>query len=141
MTLQDILRVKGSAVHTISPDATLEDVVHTLVGRNCGSLIVCDGHNLAGIITERDILRAWARRSGDFSALHVRDFMTRDPITGTPQDSVEDTMGVMTDNRIRHLPILEHGKLVGLISIGDVVKSQHDSLSLENHYLKTYIQS
>lgn len=141
MTLQDILRVKGSAVHTIQPDATLEEVVQTLVGHNCGSLVVCDGHNLAGIITERDIMKSWARHRGELSTLRVRDAMTADPITGTPQDSVEDTMGVMTDQRIRHLPILEDGKLVGLISIGDVVKSQHDSLSLENHYLKTYIQS
>jgi CBS domain-containing protein len=141
MTLQDILRVKGSAVHSIDPSATLDDVVQTLVARNCGSLIVCDQGTLVGIITERDILRACAVHAGQFKQLHVRDAMTTHPVTASPQDSVEDTMGLMTDRRIRHLPILEDGKLVGLISIGDVVKAQHDSLSLENHYLKTYIHS
>ncbi len=141
MTLQDILRVKGSAVHSIDPDATLEDVVQTLVARNCGSLVVCDQGTLSGIITERDILKACAAHPGQLKQLRVRDLMTRDPATATPQDSVEDTMGLMTNRRIRHLPIIEDGKLVGLISIGDVVKAQHDSLSLENHYLKTYIHS
>ena len=141
MTLQDILRVKGSAVHSIDPNANLDDVVQTLVARNCGSLIVCDQRTLLGIITERDILRACATHAGQFNQLRVCDVMTANPITASPQDSVEDTMGLMTDRRIRHLPILEDGNLVGLISIGDVVKAQHDSLSLENHYLKTYIHS
>jgi CBS domain-containing protein len=141
MTLQDILRVKGSAVHSISPEATLDDVVQTLVARNCGSLVVCDEGMLAGIITERDILKACAAHPGEFKQLRVRDVMTVDPVTATPQDSVEDTMGLMTNRRIRHLPIIEDGRLAGMISIGDVVKAQHDSLSLENHYLKTYIHS
>ena len=67
--------------------------------------------------------------------------MTRDVATGSPDHSVEDTMGLMTDRRIRHLPVMEDGRLVGLISIGDVVKMQHDRLTMENHYLKSYIQS
>ncbi|HEX3727247.1 MAG TPA: CBS domain-containing protein [Pirellulales bacterium] len=141
MTLQDILRVKGSAVHSIDPDATIDDVIRTLVARNCGSLVVCEEHSLVGIITERDILKVCAEHGGQFKQIRVRDVMTHEPETASPQDSVEDTMGLMTDRRIRHLPIIEDGRLVGLISIGDVVKAQHDSLSLENHYLKTYIQS
>ena len=141
MTLQDILRVKGSAVHSISPAAMLDDVVQTLVARNCGSLVVCDEGSLTGIITERDILKACAAHPSEFKQLRVRDVMTADPVTATPQDSVEDVMGLMTNRRIRHLPIIDDGKLAGMISIGDVVKAQHDSLSLENHYLKTYIHS
>jgi CBS domain-containing protein len=141
MILQDILRVKGSAVHSIDPSATLEDVVQTLVACNCGSLVVCNEGTLAGIITERDILKACAAHPGQFKQLRVREVMATHPVTASPQDSVEDTMGLMTNRRIRHLPIIEEGQLVGLISIGDVVKAQHDSLSLENHYLKTYIHS
>lgn len=142
MTLQEILRVKGSRVHGIRIDATLDDVVQTLTEHNCGSLVVSerDG-NVAGIITERDILRACAARRGPLDQLKVADFMTRNMVTGSPTDSVEETMGLMTDRRIRHLPILDQGELAGLISIGDVVKTLHDQAAMENHYLKSYIQS
>jgi len=145
MMLQEILRNKGSNVFTIAPDATLEDVVQKLVGHNCGSLVVCEADErasgrLSGIVTERDILKATAAHK-QLDRVKVAEVMTRDVITGTPADSVEDTMGLMTENRIRHLPIVEDGRLQGLISIGDVVKAQHDQLTMENHYLKNYIQS
>ena len=145
MTLQEILRVKGTAVHSILPDATLEEVVLKLVKNNCGSLVVCEtvedchARRLLGIITERDILRACAAHPGKLRELKVSDVMTRDVITATPSDSVADTMGLMTKHRIRHLPIVEHERLEGIISIGDVVKAQHDQLTMENHYLKSYI--
>lgn len=148
MTLQEILRRKGPKVHSITPDATLEQVVHKLVENNCGSLVVCDrspdgneGATLAGIVTERDILRACATRREPLSQVKVTDCMSRELVTGTPNDSIEDTMGLMTERRIRHLPILDDGKLVGLISIGDVVKAHYDEVTMENHYLKSYIQS
>ena len=142
MTLQEILRAKGSKVHTITPDASLDDVVQTLVKHNCGSLVVCRDEScpeVLGIITERDILRATAARRGSLNAIAVQDVMTRDLVTGTPNASIEHIMCLMTKHRIRHLPILEDGQLRGIISIGDVVKSQLDHLSMENHYLKTYI--
>lgn len=142
MTLQEILRVKGSRVHGIRIDATLDDVVQTLTEHNCGSLVVSERDGkVAGIITERDILRACAARRGPLDQLKVADFMTRNMVTGSPADSVEETMGLMTDRRIRHLPILDQGELAGIISIGDVVKSLHDQAAMENHYLKSYIQS
>ena len=144
MTLQDILRQKGSTVYTVRPDATLDDVVQTLVHFNCGSLVVTAGDSsspMLGIITERDILKACAARRGEFGQMRVAEVMTAEQMLaiGTPADSVEDTMGTMTVRRIRHLPVVEGGRLVGMISIGDIVKAQHDHLSLENHYLKTYI--
>jgi CBS domain-containing protein len=146
MILQEILRVKGSRVHGIRVEATLDDVVQTLTEHNCGSLVVSERAGdspgkVVGIITERDILRACAARRGPLDSLSVADFMTRDMVTGSPADSVEETMGLMTDRRIRHLPILEQGELVGIISIGDVVKALHDQAAMENHYLKSYIQS
>ena len=142
MLLQEILRHKGVVVHSIRPDATLDDVAQTLVRHNCGSLIVSDADSsttMLGIITERDLLRACAARRGPLTELRVRDHMSDHVTTATPTDSVEDTMGLMTELRIRHLPVLEGGRLVGIVSIGDIVKAQHDSLTMENHYLKTYI--
>jgi CBS domain-containing protein len=145
MTLHEILRTKGSEVHSISPGATLEDVVQTLVRRNVGSLVVCEhaGCNppgrMVGIITERDILRACAGHHAPLAAQRVEDVMTCNVITASPGDCVEEAMGLLTQRRIRHLPIMEDDRLVGMISIGDVVKAQHDALSMENHYLKSYI--
>jgi CBS domain-containing protein len=144
MTLQDILRNKGSNVYTIEAQATLTEVAQVLARHNIGSLVVSEpagsaGERLLGIITERDMLRAWAKNPTSLEQLKVADVMVRDLVTVLPTDSVEDTMGLMTERRIRHLPVVENGHLVGMISIGDVVKAQHDSLTMENYYLKNYI--
>ncbi len=141
MQLRDILGVKGRLVHTCSPHDALIDVVHLLDRHNIGSLVVCEGGDMVGIITERDILRASAATRGPLAAALVRDRMTRCPIVAAPHDEVTDVMGVLTEHRIRHLPVVEQGELIGIISIGDLVKAQHDELSRENHYLKSYIQS
>lgn len=148
MDLQEILRRKGSKVHSIRPNATLDEVVHKLVENNCGSLVVCEPETdsdsagtLVGIITERDILRACASRRESLRELMVRDIMSSELLTGSPQDSIEDTMGLMTERRIRHLPILMDGRLAGMISIGDLVKAHYEEATMENHYLKSYIQS
>ncbi len=141
MLVREILSDKGVAVHTCSPGDTLADVVDLLVGYNCGSLVVCEGGEMVGIITERDILRACALTRGSLEAMSVRDRMTRCPVTACPDDDLADTMGVMTEHRIRHLPVLEQGRLAGVISIGDLVKAQHAELCRENHYLKSYILS
>jgi len=142
MTLHDILAVKGRKVFTIAAHAQLADVVDQLVAHNVGSLVVCDsGGVMAGIITERDILRACALQAGPLETLPVAKFMSTHVITGTPQDDVENVMGLMTEHRIRHLPILEQDRLAGIISIGDIVKAQYEHLCRENHYLMAYIQS
>ncbi|MCE9553327.1 MAG: CBS domain-containing protein [Planctomycetes bacterium] len=143
MTLDEILRSKGTQVFTISPDATLDDVVQALVARNCGSLVVCrdDGSmTMVGIITERDILRACAANQGALHTVRVVEVMSEQLVTGSVGDEVETVMGVMTRERIRHLPVVEEGRLIGLVSIGDIVKAQHDRLTMENHFLKEYIQ-
>ena len=143
MTLEEILRSKGTEVYTISPDATLADVVQALVARNCGSLVVCrddDSVAMVGIITERDILRACAAHNGSLDRVRVVEVMSGGLVTGSLRDEVEAVMGVMTRERIRHLPVVESGRLIGLVSIGDIVKAQHDRLTMENHYLKEYIQ-
>ena len=147
MRLQDILRLKGTQVHVISPDAALDEVVRELIAHNCGSLVVCEAgagaaHGpMVGIITERDILRACAAGRGPLNRLKVAEIMSRRPLTAAPSDTLDDAMGRMTEHRIRHLPVLDEGRLAGIISIGDVVKAHHDQVALENHYLKSYIQS
>lgn len=144
MTLKEILAAKGATVQTIGPDASLRDLVHELNQRNIGSLIVVDNSTdpprTVGIITERDILHACAA-ADDLATTKVSKWMTSELITGSPADSVSDVMGLLTDNRIRHLPVLEEGRLVGIISIGDVVKAQHDQLAMENQFMRRYIQT
>jgi CBS domain-containing protein len=145
MTLREILSAKGANVHTLPVSATLDDVVQKLVEHNCGSLLIVDesaagGLRMLGIITERDILRACAARKTPLAKFPASDTMTTDVITGEPSDLIEDVLDLMTERRIRHLPILEEGRLVGLVSIGDVVKARQRQAEVENHYLKNYIQ-
>ena len=141
MHVRDVLSGKSSLVHTCSPDDTLADVADLLVGHNIGSLIVMHDEEMIGIITERDILRACAATRGPQEFLKVSERMTRCPVVASPNDEVQDIMCIMTERRIRHVPVVERGRLVGIISIGDTVKAQHDELCRENHYLKSYIQS
>ncbi len=144
MNLHEILKGKGSTVYTIEPDATLQAATQELVSHNVGALVVCDrdlceGERLLGIITERDIIRFCAAERGSLSAAKVREVMTSRLLIGSPNDSVEATMGLMTTSRIRHLPVMTEGRLVGIVSIGDMVKSQHDQLAMENQFMKHYI--
>jgi len=92
-----------------------------------------------GILTERDMLRCFAAGKCDLNQMTVADFMTTKLMTAKPTDSVTDLMGVMTTHRIRHLPVLCEGRLAGMISIGDLVKAQHDRLAMENRFMKDYI--
>ena len=146
MILQDILRVKGTEVHTIRPDATLDDVVQELVRYNVGSLVVMEitseamEPSMIGIITERDILRAQAAHKAPLDQLDVASVMSTDLITASPGDRVQDAMRLMTKHRVRHLPVVDEGRLRGLVSIGDVVKAQHDQLEMENDNMRIYIQ-
>ena len=145
MNLAEILKSKGATVYTVAPDATLEQAVSRLVDHNIGSLVVCgrdvdQGEHPIGIITERDILHACSSRSGHkLETTRVEEVMSTDLSTASPSDAVEDVMGLMTSKRIRHLPVLTEGRLVGLVSIGDIVKAQHDHLAMENQFMKDYI--
>jgi CBS domain-containing protein len=145
MSLQDILNNKGSVVHTIEPGCMLDEVAHLLVEHRIGALLVSKGgqsgeQELLGIVTERDILYHCAKSNLPLAAVEVTTVMSSPLITAAPTDSVDQCMGVMTAKRIRHLPVLEKGRLVGLISIGDLVKAQHDHLAMENRFMKDYIR-
>lgn len=142
MRLREILDQKSQEVRTISSQASCDDVVTELVRFNIGSLIVRDapGGPVLGIITERDLLKAQAANRIPLTQLPVAKFMTRVLVSARPDDDITVAMGLMTAHRIRHLPVIDDGHLHGLVSIGDVVKAQHDELMMENHHMRTYIQ-
>jgi CBS domain-containing protein len=142
MRLRSILDQKSHSVREISSRATLDDVVSELVRFNIGSLIVRDapGGPVLGIITERDILKGLAANRVPLTQLTVAKFMTSTLIYARPDDDITEAMRLMTTHRVRHLPVMENDQLHGLVSIGDVVKAQHDQLVMENHHMLSYIQ-
>jgi CBS domain-containing protein len=142
MTLRDILKVKGSQMYTVGPDQSVHDAVMVLMQYRVGALLVQDAQGKPlGIISERDVLRECLDRSGELPSIPVREAMTKDLIIGLPDDEIRYTMGIMTKNRIRHLPVMDGGRVVGMVSIGDVVKTTLDETEYENHYLREYIQA
>jgi CBS domain-containing protein len=141
MKVSQILQSKGTTVITARPDATLHDALRTLVSNRVGALVVTTTEGkVVGIITERDLLRVCAARSGEIDDTRVAECMTANLIIGLPEDEVGYVMGIMTNNRIRHLPIMNGERLEGIISIGDIVKAQLEETEFENRYLKDYIQ-
>jgi len=140
MNIQSILATKGANVITIGPDNTIREALATLAKHNFGALVVVDGgQKPVGIISERDIVRL-AARNENFFAVPVSDVMTRNLITGVRQDDLKAVANTMTEKRIRHLPIVEaNGKLIGIVSIGDIVKAERNHFQGEADTLRTQI--
>jgi CBS domain-containing protein len=139
MTIAAILKHKGSEVASVAPADTVAEVARQLAARRIGGVVVKEGDRLAGILTERDIVRViadYGKSALDLPAEHV---MTRTIRTASPRTTVEEAMGMMTTGRFRHLPVLDHGELVGIISIGDVVKARIDQQDHEVDSLKAYV--
>lgn len=141
MRLAQILEAKGAEVVTTGPDTTIARVVALLVEHNIGAVVVVDGEAAVGILSERDLLRFFARDAPDPAGTRVADVMTRALVTACPYDRVNRAMNVMTEKRIRHLPILDAGRLVGIVSIGDLVNALRRATEEENAHLKTYIST
>ena len=140
MKLKDILLKKGSKVWTIQSSKTIQDAVEILANQKIGSLVVLDeSDRIAGIISERDIIRGCYMHPREMAAMPVAKFMTKKVIIASPEDETSYIMGIMTQSRIRHIPVVSEGKLKGIVSIGDVVKSVIDDSQYEIHYLKEYI--
>lgn len=140
LKISAILERKGRSVVTIAPDAMLLAAADTLSEHNIGALVVsADGKAVDGIISERDLVRELARLGTGAVKRTVADVMTRDITTCTPDETLDDLMSTMTDRRIRHVPILEDDILVGIVSIGDVVKSRLDMLEVEKQSLEQYV--
>lgn len=139
MNIKSILAKKGMTVVTIQPDQSIREAIARLAQHNIGALVVVDEANLpVGILSERDITRALAQNEQIF-ARSVSELMTKNVITGLPQDDLISVANTMTERRIRHLPVVEKGKLVGIVSIGDVVKAQRDQYQGEVDTLQSQI--
>ncbi len=140
MRVREILSAKGSGeVFTIKPEATAAELLETLADLNIGALVVsADGSHMAGIVSERDIVRK-LRNFREPGSVTVGEIMTKAVHTCSPEDSLDHLMGVMTANRVRHVPVLEDGLLVGILSIGDAVKSRMDQLEFERDQLTHYL--
>jgi signal-transduction protein with cAMP-binding, CBS, and nucleotidyltransferase domain len=125
----------------IDAEASALDAVRQMVGANIGSLLVTDGDEVTGIVTERDYLRRVAQEGPTDEDVTVRDIMSSPLIVVSPETQIDECMAVMTDRRIRHLPVVEDGDVVGIVSIGDVVKFKSKQQSFEIRYLTDYITS
>jgi CBS domain-containing protein len=142
MRIADILRVKGDGVATLPPEATVRDLLAVLAGRNIGAAVVSpDGTSIEGIVSERDVVRRLHERGADVLGAPVASIMSSPVRTCAPGDSVEGLRKIMTEHRIRHLPVVSEGRLAGIVSIGDVVKSAIDQLEAEREQLVGYINS
>jgi CBS domain-containing protein len=139
MKIRDILRTKGSEVITVGPDQPVIAAVQILAEHRIGALVVTAGEEIRGIISERDVLNLVAGSPEAVGATPVQDIMTSDLIVGVEDDDLDYVMNIMTNNRVRHLPIVDHGRLVGIVSIGDVVNEVRRSVESENRHLKDYI--
>jgi len=139
MKVRNILTTKGTNVITIRPEQSLQEATRLLAEYNIGALVALnETGQVVGIISERDIIRITARQADAFSR-PVGEVMTKNVITGLPNDDLVSVMHTMTERRFRHLPIVEQGELVGIISIGDIVKSQRDQYKGELDTLQTQI--
>lgn len=137
MTIQEILNKK---VITISPTQSLVEAMQVLIDNKISCLpVVQEGSKLIGILSDKDIFRKVHETSGKYHDIAVSNCMSTDLIIGFPTDEVAYIAGVMTKNRIRHVPICDDGEMIGLVSIGDIVKTQMENIQVENRYLKQYI--
>ena len=137
--LSEILDEKGADVLQIEADASVFEAVKRMVEANVGSLLVTVGGEITGIVTERDYLRHVAREGRADKGTAVREIMSSPLIVVTPQTTIDECMALMTDQRIRHLPVVDGGEVVGVVSIGDVVKFKSKKQSFEIQYLTDYI--
>ncbi len=137
--IADVLGRKGARVHTIAPTDTVFDAVKRMVELNTGSLLVVDGREVCGIITERDYLRRIVLEGRTSKSTRVAEIMTDRVVIVEPGTDVQEAMAIMTGRRIRHLPVLDGEDLVGLVSIGDLVKQVSQDRKYEIQYLTDYI--
>jgi CBS domain-containing protein len=140
MFVSDILAQKGTSVHSVVPTASVAEVAQHLSVRRIGSVLVIDADGaVQGIVSERDVVRALASAGAAALALEVSRIMTREVVTCDLDDAIEDVMQAMTSGRFRHVPVVRRGELLGLVSIGDVVKARLTEARHETEALKAYI--
>lgn len=141
MQVKEILRVKGNRLLTIEPSGRAVDAVRTMSEQNLGSLVVLDQGRMVGMLTFREILQALAQRTGTIGDVRVGDIMVRDPVTAAPDMEVNDLRRTMLESGARYLPVVQDGKLIGVISFRDVAKAVLEEQDFENKMLKGYIKN
>jgi len=140
MLIAHVLRDKGGVVYTVRADATLEEAARVLNDKKVGALVViAEDGGISGVFSERDIVREIAKNGVKCLSESVSAVMTRDVITAGPSETVDEGLGRMTDRRIRHLPVLDGGRLIGVISIGDLVKHRIAAVEAEAAAMQAYI--
>ena len=140
MFVSDILSLKGGLVYTVTPGTSVGQISQQLSTRRIGSVLVLDVEStVVGIVSERDLVRAFASHGAAALELEARNVMTREVVTCDPDDSIDHVMELMTRGRFRHLPVVRHGELLGLVSIGDVVKARLEEARHETDALRAYI--
>jgi CBS domain-containing protein len=143
MIVRTILTGKSNAnIATVSPGQTVAEAAKLLAQWKIGAVLATnDQGDLAGILSERDIVRGLARHGAKVEEMKVSELMTAEVLTCKPEDSIDSLMTTMTNNRIRHLPVLENGKLAGIITIGDVVKAKLDETTMQVDSLRDYVMA
>jgi len=139
MRIADVLRSKGGAVVTIDPDATVAELLAGLAEHNIGAMVVAGPDGLKGIVSERDVVRQLHAHGASLLSQPVENIMTSMISTCSKSDTVDSLTLLMTEHRVRHVPVLEDGKLIGIVSIGDVVKTRMEELESEHEQLQSYI--
>jgi len=140
MLIAQIVRDKGAVVHTLAASATLEDAARELDEKRVGALVVMDAEGaIIGVFSERDLVREIARRGAKALGDDVASAMSREVITAHPDETIDDCLGRMTDRRVRHLPVLEEVRLIGIVSIGDLVKHRIALAEAESAAMQAYI--
>ena len=139
MRIADVLRTKGSAVATIDQDVPVSELLRALAEHNVGAIVVVGAGGVAGIVSERDVVRRLHERGADLLSSPVSEIMTTEVFTCSPADTVDSLTVVMTERRFRHVPVISDGQLVGIVSIGDVVKSRIGQLEQSQDQLQAYI--
>lgn len=141
LTVRELLAKKGSEVWSVSPDATVYDALQVMAARNVGAVLVLEDGDLAGILSERDYARQVILKGKASRDTPVRDIMTTSLVTVSPERTIDDCMALMTERRIRHLPVLQANVLLGVLSIGDVVKAVISEKEFHIEQLESYIAS
>jgi len=139
MRIADVLRSKGTWVATVRPESSITELLAGLAGHNVGAMVVVGDEGIAGIVSERDVVRRLHEHGPALLDRPVSEIMTKVVATCTPRDSVDDISVLMTRRRIRHVPVVEDGGLGGIVSIGDVVKSRMEELEATQQQLAAYI--
>jgi CBS domain-containing protein len=142
MKLINLLERKGKLAVTIPESATLTAAIQTMREHRVGAVVIpSDSGAPIGILSERDIVRYYAEGKRDFDSMQVKDYMTMEVVLGHPDDVVDDIMAIMTEKRFRHLPVVDEGKIIGVISLGDLVKCKLEETTQEAQALREYINS